>query len=122
MLKRATKPKHDVLVELARAAAPRLVCDACHAVGLNVSTLDSQDDVDWPEARLCEVCRAPIPAERLEAIPSATRCVACQEGGRGADEHQAAQFCEHCGGLLTIRLSRGRRTAQYKMVCSDCGR
>ena len=27
---------------------------------------------------ICEACRKPIPAKRLEALPYATRCVACQ--------------------------------------------
>jgi RNA polymerase-binding transcription factor DksA len=32
---------------------------------------------------ICEVCRAPIPFERLEAIPHARRCVACPSTGAG---------------------------------------
>ena len=31
----------------------------------------------------CEACGAPIPAERLEAIPHARRCVACPESRGG---------------------------------------
>jgi RNA polymerase-binding transcription factor DksA len=29
---------------------------------------------------LCSGCRAPIPYERLEAVPAAPRCVSCQSG------------------------------------------
>jgi RNA polymerase-binding protein DksA len=38
---------------------------------------------------ICETCGTPIPVERLEAIPYATRCAACQnraESGEGEEE------------------------------------
>ena len=36
---------------------------------------------------ICEACGSPIPVERLEAIPAATRCAVCQaRAEREADE------------------------------------
>lgn len=44
----------------------------------------SIDDIDAALAKidegtygLCETCRQPIPAARLEALPASTRCVSC---------------------------------------------
>jgi RNA polymerase-binding transcription factor len=31
----------------------------------------------------CETCGGPIPAERLQVLPAATRCVGCAAGSRG---------------------------------------
>jgi len=35
--------------------------------------------LDAPGADVCADCGEPIPAERREALPSAVRCVDCQE-------------------------------------------
>lgn len=40
---------------------------------------DAAGRLDAPDFGVCEDCGAPIPAARLIASPTATRCVACQE-------------------------------------------
>src|SRR5687768_11995015 len=69
----------DELSELLRGVAGRLTCPACQWPGLVAAPADDEP-TDWPEARLCDSCGRPIPSERLEAIPTATRCAGCQSG------------------------------------------
>ena len=34
---------------------------------------------------ICMSCRKSIPIERLEAVPTATRCIPCKEGGKNGN-------------------------------------
>ena len=55
---------------------------------------------DWQSAVLCEVCRQPIPPERIEALPGVKRCVACQ--GRT----EAGTRSRRAGILSALRRDR----------------
>jgi DnaK suppressor protein len=58
-------------------------------VGSLIAAVSAQlDDTDLSLGRLaggtygiCESCRQPIPAARLEAVPNARLCVSCKSGG-----------------------------------------
>ena len=83
-------------------AAPRMTCPICKEKRLHAVDHDpsDEDDADWQSAVLCEVCRQPIPPERIEALPGVKRCVACQ----GRDE--AGPLVERAGVLSPLRLAR----------------
>lgn len=57
----------------------------------------ASEAVDIP-VRLCVGCGRPIPAERLEAIPEATRCVPCQQRTElaSSDWHVSEVECPRC--------------------------
>ncbi|MEX0642509.1 MAG: DUF413 domain-containing protein [Pirellulales bacterium] len=58
---------------------------------------DASDIVDTP-VRPCADCGRPIPPERLEAVPDATRCVPCQQRTESApfDWHVSEVECPQC--------------------------
>ena len=120
MLRRASDPDPQVLEELYKAAGDRLPCEGCDRIGLFVEPAADEDD--WDDARPCEVCNQPIPAERLEIFPDATRCAKCQDSqDQGVESDSAPEFCPRCGGLLQLRSARGAGLARYEMHCADCG-
>jgi Zn finger protein HypA/HybF involved in hydrogenase expression len=101
-------------------AAPRMTCPICkekrlHAVGHDP---DDRDDADWQAAVLCEVCRQPIPLERVEALPSARRCVACQGRSEAGIAVEEPEYCPKCGSLVEIRVSRGTGITRYRRFCT----
>ena len=79
----------------------------------------SDEGLEWAESRKCEICHKPIPAERLELYPNATRCAACESCSE--ESHGAAEYCRICGGIMVIKMARGSGISRYKMVCRDCG-
>jgi hypothetical protein len=96
-----------------------MTCPLCKEKRLVARPARDEDEGDWQAAVLCEVCRAPIDLERLEAVPGAKRCAACQgqaETGRLPDvEHD---YCPHCGAIVEIRVSRGSGITRFKRVCT----
>ncbi len=118
MMKRDADPSLELLLELVRSAADRLHCPRCDGVGLAVT---EADDDAWDEVRHCERCRAPIPVERIEVFPDATRCAACQNASdQGSDQER--EFCKHCGSVMSVQLRRTPGSAAYQLKCPDCGR
>jgi hypothetical protein len=116
-LRAGRQPEQEILYEVFCATAGQLACPKCGAVGL-VASPAPDDRADWPEARLCESCSKPIPKERLQALPGATRCAACQrdeEVGRASGE---AEYCPRCGALMELRLSRSGGLTRYAMACT----
>jgi hypothetical protein len=54
--------------------------------------------------RVCLSCGRPIPAERLEALPGATRCAGCQAAAEGPrDPSDSGEDCPRCA-------AKGRRS------------
>lgn len=117
MLRRNQRPSPAELVELLRAAAARLACPQCGQTGL-VACAAADDAQDWPGARTCEACGRPIPAERLEALPNARLCTACQRGDDRGDPPSQVDYCPRCGSPMTIRQSRSTGITRYVAVCS----
>src|SRR5262245_53898826 len=98
LLRRAPHPPEEMVRELLVANLSRLKCDACGLAGLVLgqdAAADTRDD--WQQAVLCQICNQPIPPERLEIFPDATRCVACQDASDRGVEQPEPEFCPKCG-------------------------
>ncbi len=116
MLRRQAKTDHETLEQLLAGAGPRLTCPECGHRGLTAETVTEEDL--WQDAVLCEICRQPIPPERLEAIPGTRRCTSCQndsEHGRLAEE---PEFCPRCGAVLVLRMSKKGGTTRFRLFCT----
>jgi hypothetical protein len=113
-------PNEPTLATMLVESAPRMTCPLCKEKRLTATPSHATDDFDdWQQAVLCDVCRKPIDPERLEAVPNARRCAACQgraEAGVLADEEP--EYCPQCGALLELRVSRGRGITRYKRFCT----
>ena len=122
-LRRASHPPEDLVRELLVANASKLACDQCKTAGLVFSEPeepqdDDDDDGDWQQAIVCEVCHKPIPPERVEVFPDAKRCVGCQDVADRGEEPEELEFCEKCGSLVELRVSRGGGITRYKRFCT----
>jgi hypothetical protein len=120
LLRREREPDEDFVAALFVEAAPRMTCPICKEKSLSASPIELSDENDeWQAAVLCDVCREPIPAERLEAVPNTKRCANCQ-GLAESDKLVEAEpdYCPHCGALVEIRVSRGSGITRYKRVCT----
>ena len=115
ILRRDADADAELIRELRTVAADRLTCPGCEARGL---TLDDAPIEDWHDGVLCEICRSPIPNERLEALPGARRCAACQSNAEQGRDSGEAEYCPKCGSLMVLRLSRSGGIARYKLVCT----
>lgn len=125
--KRATHPPEEMVRELLIANVGRLACDQCQSAGLVFSepeeSSDSHADAgDWQQAIVCEVCKKPIPPERVEVFPDAKRCVGCQDVADRGEEPEELEFCEKCGSLVELRVSRGGGITRYKRFCTGSPR
>jgi Prokaryotic dksA/traR C4-type zinc finger len=60
---------------------------AAYDVGLRVAVRDALAKLTSGTYGYCETCHRPIPAARLEAVPYARRCVACQQRWEGGWDH-----------------------------------
>jgi hypothetical protein len=119
LLRREPDPDNTVLAELFVESAPRMTCPICKEKALWAAPADDSGAEDWQAAVLCEVCRSPIPLERLEAVPDAKRCARCQEQAEsGTNAVAEPEFCPQCGALVEIRVSRGTGITRYKRVCT----
>jgi Prokaryotic dksA/traR C4-type zinc finger len=121
-LRRETEPSDDLLEALFVDGAQRMTCPLCKEIGLlamPAKAEDFADDGDWQAAVLCEICRQPIPAERLEALPGAKRCVACQGKAESTGGHvDEPEYCPNCGSLVEIRVSKGAGITRYRRFCT----
>lgn len=104
--------------ELLSIHLTKLSCDACGKSGLLLGSEDELDENDWHTAKVCEVCRQPIPAERLEVFPQATRCVNCQTAEDRGETKPDFDYCPQCGAVLELRVSRGGGVTRYKQFCT----
>ena len=120
LLRRDPDPAEDLLRVLFVEAAPRMTCPLCKEKRLHAADHepDEFDDGDWQAAVLCEVCRQPIPEERVEALPGVKRCVACQGGANPASPIEEPEYCPRCGAIVEIRASRGSGITRYRRFCT----
>lgn len=116
--RRAPRPPEELVREVLASRSDELRCDQCRSANLAV-TLDaaSDDDGEWDQVVVCEVCRKPIPRERLEVVPGARRCAACQSAADVGALAAESEYCPKCGSLMELRVSRSGVT-RYKMVCT----
>jgi predicted RNA-binding Zn-ribbon protein involved in translation (DUF1610 family) len=125
MMRRAKEPDQAVIEELFSQTADRFPCPDCGRAGLLVEDAeDDQSEEAWGMARKCARCGQPIPAERLEAVPNATHCAACQREADSLDASDTAEaeYCPRCGSIMSLRQVRSRGVARYAMICPECGR
>ena len=106
----------DVALEVLGGAAGELECPGCGAVGLIVQPAIEDD---WPEARRCAFCNKPIPPERLEALPEADCCAACQQRAERGEAPTEVEYCPKCGAPLALRLSRSAGLTRYVRACTN---
>lgn len=117
-LRRDADPDDAVLEELLASSAQNMTCPACKRVGLIARDSQAAQDDDWQAARLCEVCRKPIPPERLEVAPDAHRCVACQTLAENDALPVEPDFCPRCGALVELRVSHAGGRTRYRRFCT----
>jgi hypothetical protein len=121
LLRRDPEVADEVLLPLFLDAAPRMTCPLCMEKRLAARRLDAGEisaDDDWQAAVLCEVCREPIPPERLEALPGTKCCVTCQGNSEAGVSEEEPEYCPHCGSLVELRVSRGTGITRYRRVCT----
>ena len=117
MLRRDAKPDPSVILELYSNHVQQIRCPECRKNGVLLELFSDEDD--WDDAVYCEVCKEPIPRERLELFPNETVCAPCKSKPIPANEDD---FCSYCGGILKASASRGAGISRYRLVCTDCGR
>lgn len=121
LLRRDKEPADDLVATLLVDAAPRMTCPICKEKKLHARPheVDDSDAADWPDVALCEICRQPIPPERLEAIPNAKRCAACAaKAESGALPEVEPDYCPRCGAPIDVRPTRAGGITRYKRVCT----
>jgi hypothetical protein len=120
MLRRDPDPDEELLKALFFEAAPRMTCPICKEKRLHAVEYNPADDDfdDWQAAVLCEMCRQPIPPERVEALPGVKRCVACQGRSESGVTDEEPDYCPRCGSLVEIRASRGSGITRYRRFCT----
>lgn len=118
LFRRAAEPPEEIIREVLGDQGSRLTCDNCQSANLNI-VLDGGDDAEpWEQVVVCEICREPIPPERLEFKPGATRCVRCQDATDRGQSFVEPEYCPKCGSLLELRVSRGGGMTRYKLWCT----
>jgi ssDNA-binding Zn-finger/Zn-ribbon topoisomerase 1 len=95
----------------------RLACPECGSRGLETRPHHAGDG-DWQEAVTCEVCRKPIPPERVEALPGVRRCVTCQQAEEWGAAREEPEYCPKCGSPMVLRVSRASGATRYKLFCT----
>lgn len=119
LLRRAPHPPEELVSELLAVNLSRLKCDAYGFAGLLLGpAVDNEAQEDWQQATLCQICNEPIPPDRLEIFPDASRCVACQDAEDRSEEVAEPEFCPKCGALLELRVGRGGGITRYKQFCT----
>ena len=108
-------PEGEILGELFRHAAAELKCPECDHQGLQIGA-DEEEDT-WQDAKACEMCGRPIERERVEAIPDARTCVACQRQAEQGNTEVEEEYCPKCGAQMLVKLSRGPGISRYVLRC-----
>jgi hypothetical protein len=121
-VRRDVEPDPDILAELFRVSAASFRCPQCGATGLVIGAAPADDDEAWGMARKCDSCCQPIAPERLEALPDARLCAACQAGDERGQPPGPVEYCARCGSVMVVRPSRGPGVTRYTLVCPDCRR
>jgi len=119
LLRREREPDDQLVEALLVDATPRMTCPICKEKQLRVRPSVDDQSGDWITAVLCELCREPVPPERLEAVPGTKRCALCAakaESGEIAEVEP--DFCPNCGAIVEVRASRGSGITRYKRVCT----
>ncbi len=108
----------DIFCELFQAHSGKIPCPVCRECGLSVREATGEE-ITWDDAVRCEDCGKEIPAERLEAVPGTTLCVAClkkqETGERSPDQ---IEYCPRCGSPMELRPDRSGGITRYVSTCT----
>lgn len=122
LLKRAKQPDEATVIELLKATIPAWSCDACGRQGLTLQPTRETLEDDWGDAKLCERCKTPIPAERLELFPKTTLCMNCQKNAeKDGGDNGEVEYCPRCGEIMQLKRTTVG-IARFVMVCPGCKR
>jgi hypothetical protein len=123
-LRRSDEQSAEMVLPLLTHSASTWSCDRCHSQGLQVRPTSSRpsrdEDAAWEDTRPCTRCGRPIAKERIEALPNATLCIAC-ENASGNQNEDEPQFCRHCGSIMQVTRSRRPGITRYVLECPICG-
>jgi hypothetical protein len=123
LLKATSDSSPEVIRALYIASAAKLPCPDCEFIGFAASDAPRDDDEAWGQARACEVCRKPIPPERLAFLPETRLCAACQAmDERGETSEHEREFCPRCGTVMQVTPTRGAGVSRYEVRCPACRR
>ncbi len=122
MVRRDAQPEPELIGELFRSAASKFACPQCGAMGLVVRPASAEDDEAWGMARRCDDCGQPIARERLEALPAARLCAACQTCADCGQSSETADYCPKCGNAMVLRPTRRAGVTRYEVACPTCRR
>lgn len=109
------EPSYEIMTELLRSIAGQMKCPGCGRTGLAIGP--ARDDAAWTDDVICSSCNRPIPPERIEAIPGARLCAACQRADESGGLSEV-EYCPRCGSPMELQLSRSAGISRYVMVCS----
>jgi predicted RNA-binding Zn-ribbon protein involved in translation (DUF1610 family) len=118
LFRRASEPPNEIVREVLVSQGSELTCDNCGRPGLWVRTDAEDDGGEWKQVVVCEICRQPIPPERLQFKPGATRCVKCQDATDRGESFAEPEYCPKCGALMELRVSRTGGLTRYKLWCT----
>lgn len=116
-LKTDSEADLDVLYEVFQAAALKLTCPECGNMGLATDPID-ESDADWPGPIPCSSCGGAISRERLEALPGVSLCTECQGKDERGQTSGPLEYCQRCGAVMEMRLSRSDGLTRYVMACT----
>lgn len=121
--RRADADSAEVVLALLELVAASWSCDRCPSNGLAVTRdhrlAACEEESAWENSRPCAKCRRSIAPERLEALPNATLCIACETGSRDAN-HEEPSFCTRCGARMEVARSRRAGPTRYILECPIC--
>lgn len=112
-------PDEELLPALLEAGCEQFTCPSCQATGLELLPSDDLDESEWEISVTCQGCGQPIPPERLEAIPEAKLCIACQTAEEAGTAETEPEYCPRCGTPMVWRHSQSSGVTRYKMVCGN---
>jgi predicted RNA-binding Zn-ribbon protein involved in translation (DUF1610 family) len=99
-----------------------LPCPSCGVCGLVFAPHEDAAGSDWRAGRPCGRCGVPIARERLEILPDAQYCTACQQAVSERGELAGPDdFCPRCGSRMNVRSTTAGNRSNYQLVCSQCG-
>ncbi len=125
-LRRVNDPSSPLIDELFKHQFASFVCSECGSSHLRSKPMDVRRQSDSEaefcgEQRLCQSCRQPIGRERLEALPTATLCIDCQntESCATACNTLSDEACPKCGGWLHWKFSASE-IGTRRLHCPVC--
>jgi ssDNA-binding Zn-finger/Zn-ribbon topoisomerase 1 len=124
-------PQNLLVNELFQSQKASFKCWECSALQMKFKpvspTLEKDleqeaDDEFWGGSRRCTCCNSVISADRLDALPSATTCIACAQADVCASVSEIAsdEYCPKCGSKMVVAANTRAASASYSLKCTSC--